>query len=249
VSESRPGGSVGVSAAAVEPLAWDSAFFGFPVAQISADAPDREQLAVAVEACERTGVRCAYLLLDAADARGSEAAQALGFVVRDVRVELDRPVEAADATLAGGDGPAIAEARAEQLPALEALVRERLTTSRFFADPGFPRERCRELYAAFLRRGIEDAPKRWTLATPDASGCVVCLSERERGVGTFELAATRRRGEGAALVRAGLARLAGEGITSARIVTQAHNIASQRTFQRAGFRTCRSGLWLHRWFG
>jgi dTDP-4-amino-4,6-dideoxy-D-galactose acyltransferase len=236
-----------VSAAAVEPLAWDSAFFGFPVAQISADAPDREQLAVAVEVCERTGVRCAYLLLDAVDARGSEAAQALGFVVRDVRVELDRPVDpVADAALAERS---VTIAEAEQLPALEALVRERVTMSRFFADPGFSRERCRELYAAFVRRGLDGGPARWTLATPDASGCIVCHADPQTGIGTIELVVARRPGEGGALVRTAIARFAHAGLISAVVVTQGCNIAAQRSYQRAGFRTCRSGLWLHRWFG
>jgi hypothetical protein len=65
-----------VSPAAVRPLAWDSAFFGFPVAQIVADEPTRPELEAAVEACRERGVRCAYLLLDAGDARGSAAAQA-----------------------------------------------------------------------------------------------------------------------------------------------------------------------------
>jgi dTDP-4-amino-4,6-dideoxy-D-galactose acyltransferase len=236
-----------MSAATVEPLAWDSAFFGFPVARIDAEEPGREELEEAVEECARDGVRCAYLLLDAADARGSEAAQALGFVLRDVRVELDRPVGAADATL-GDESVAIAEADAEQLPALEALVRERLTTSRFFADPGFARERCRELYAAFVRRGIEDAPARWTLATADASGCIVCHADDERGVGTIELVVASRPGEGGALVRAAVARFARAGLTSALVATQANNIAAQRSYQRAGFRTCRSALWFHRWF-
>lgn len=236
-----------MSPAAVRPLAWDSAFFGFPVAQIAADKPTRPELEAAVEACRERDVRCAYLLLDAADARGSEAAQALGFVLRDVRVVLDRPIAAGDA--APLDGPvAIAEAGAELLPALEALVRERLTMSRFFADPGFPRERCRELYVAFLRRGIDGDPERWTLASADGGGCVVCHLDAARAHGTIELVAATRPGEGAALVRAAVARFAQAGATSGSVVTQACNVAAQRSYQRAGFRTARSGLWLHRWF-
>lgn len=234
--------------AAVRPLAWDSSFFGFPVAQVVADEPTEPELEAAVEACRADRVRCAYLLLDAGDARGSAAAQALGFTLRDVRVELDRPIAAADADAPSGGPVAIAAAGTELLPALEALVRERFTTSRFFADPGFPRERCRELYVAFLRRGMDDDPERWTLASADGGGCIVCRVDATRTHAAIELVAATRPGEGTALVRAALARFARAGATSGAVVTQADNVAAQRSYQRAGFRTARSGLWFHRWF-
>ncbi len=233
---------------AVEPLAWDSAFFGFPIAQIVAERPDRPGLEAAVETCARDGVRCAYLLLDADDDRASEAAQALGFVLRDVRMELDRPISPSDADAPLGTDE-IAEARPDQLTALEALARERITQSRFFSDPGFPRERCRELYAAFVRRGLGDGPRRWTLATADASGCIVCLGAPQERLGTIELVVARRPGDGGALVRAALASFARAGLTSATVTTQATNIAALRSYQREGFRNCRSALWFHRWFG
>jgi dTDP-4-amino-4,6-dideoxy-D-galactose acyltransferase len=237
-----------MSTAAMELLPWDSDFFGFSIARIEVQRPERGDLEAAIEACVQSGVRCAYLLLDADDAHGSEAAQSLGFVLRDVRVELDRPIAAEDAGAADGAG-AIVEAGAEHLPALEGLVRERLTTSRFFSDPGFARERCRELYAAFVRRGLADAPERWTFATADASGCIVCHADAEGSVGTIELVAARRPGDGGALVRAAVASFARAGLSSALVATQAQNIAAQRSYQRAGFRTCHSALWLHRWFG
>jgi dTDP-4-amino-4,6-dideoxy-D-galactose acyltransferase len=236
-----------MSAATVQPLAWDSAFFGFPIARIAAERPDRAALEEAVAACDRDGVRCAYLLLDAADAAGSEAAQASGFVLRDVRVELDRPVGGADPG-AVDERVAIAEAGSGELAALEVLARERFTSSRFFADPGFPRERCRELYAAFVCRGLSGDP-RWTLATAGASGCIVCHADERAGVGTIELVVATRPGDGTALVRAAVARFADAGLTRAVVVTQACNVAAQRSYQRAGFRTCRSGLWFHRWSG
>jgi len=237
-----------MSAVAVRPLAWDSAFFGFPVAQVDAERPDRAALEEAVAACERDGTRCAYLLLDAADVAGGEAAQASGFVLRDVRVELDRPLDGADVGAADGR-VAIAEAGAGELAALEALARERFASSRFFADPGFPRERCRELYAAFVRRGLSGDPRRWTLAIADASGCIVGHADAQEGTGTIELVAATRPGDGTALVRAAVARFAQAGLTRAAVVTQACNVAAQRSYQRAGFRTCHSGLWFHRWFG
>jgi dTDP-4-amino-4,6-dideoxy-D-galactose acyltransferase len=236
-----------MSTARVEPLAWDSDFFGLPIARIHAAQPDRRALEGALEACRERGVRCAYLLLDAADARGSEAAQALGFVLRDVRVELDRPLPPAD-VIAAEASTTLAAVGRERLPALEALVRERFTNSRFFADPGFARERCRELYVAFLQRGLDGGAQRTVLAPADDAGCIVCHADPQDGVGTIELVASRRPGVGTALVRAAVAGFAQAGMSSALVVTQASNVAAQRSYQRAGFRTARSGLWFHRWF-
>lgn len=236
-----------MSAAAIEPLAWDSAFFGFPIARIATARPTPDELGIAVAACRDRGVRCAYLLLDAADADAAEAAQRLGFVLRDVRVELDRPIAAGDADTAD-DAVAIGAAGREQLPALEALVRERFTMSRFFADPRFARERCRELYVAWLRRGLDGDQTRWTLATTDLSGCIVCRDQAAGAGAAIELVAAQRPGDGTALVRAALARFARTGAASATVVTQAANVAAQRSYQRAGFRTARSALWFHRWF-
>jgi len=233
-----------MSAPTVELLDWDSRFFGFTIARIAVEAPSPRDLEAAIETCRDREVRCAYLLLDAADIRASEHAQALGFVLRDVRVELDRPITPADATL---DAASVVPAGPQQLPALEQVARERITMSRFFADPGFARERCRELYVAFLRRGSVGSTERWTLAPVDDSGFIVCHVDAARRRGTIELVASRRRGGGGALVRAAVGRFSREGATCARVVTQAHNIAAQRTYQRVGFRTVHTSLWLHYW--
>jgi hypothetical protein len=35
---------------------------------------------------------------------------------------------------------------------------------------------------------------------------------------------------------------------TATVVTQGRNVAAQRTYQGAGYRTSRTSLWFHRWF-
>jgi RimJ/RimL family protein N-acetyltransferase len=49
-------------------------------------------------------------------------------------------------------------------------------------------------------------------------------------------------------VAAALTAFADAGLSRARVATQAANVASQRLYQRAGFRTSEAALWLHRWF-
>ncbi len=231
-------------------LDWDSAFFGFPIAQMAARRVDEAALAAALAACRASGIRCAYLLLEGDDAHGSALAQAAGFVLRDVRTTLERRVQAADT--ARPAAARIAPAGPQQHAALEAVARAAFAQTRFTADPGFPPERCRDLYAAFLRRGLDGAPERVVLADPAARGFIVCRLDAAAGTGTIELIAVaaeaRGRGLGGALVDAALGAFAAAGLRRATVVTQAANVASQRTYQRAGFRTCEVGLWLHRWF-
>lgn len=234
-------------------LAWDSAFFGFPIAQVTARRLDQDVLDAAVEACRARGVRCAYLLLDGDDARGSELAQTAGFVLRDVRMTLERPVDAGDGTRPAAAAMGVAPAGPQQHAALEAVARAAFEQTRFTADPGFAPERCRDLYAAFLHRGLDGAPERVVLADSGARGFVVCRLDAVERTGTIELIAVaaegRGRGLGGALVDAALGAFAAAGLHRATVVTQAANVASQRMYQRAGFRTCEVGLWLHRWFG
>jgi len=233
-------------------LVWDSAFFGFPIAQVTRPPADAGALAVLERACRAEGIRCAYLRLPADDAHAAELASGAGFVQRDVRLTFERDV-CAPVAAPSGSMPAVGRAKPEQRGALEALARDAFAHTRFLVDPGFPRERARELYAAFVRRGLDDAPRRLTLADADGSGVVVCHLDERGGVGTIELIAvaadSRRRGLGRALVAGALAAFAGAGLRRARVATQAVNVPSQRLYQDAGFRTREAELWLHRWFG
>lgn len=234
--------------APVERLPFDSRLFGIPIARVTATRLDEPALEAALDACRAQRIRCAYLLLDGDDARGAALAQAAGFVLRDVRVELDRPIAAHEA----GDRGGLAAIREDPDGALEALARAAFAGTRFAVDPGFPPERCGELYAAFLRRGLDGDATRTTLATPDGRGFIVCHRDGARGVGTIELvavaAAARGRGLGGELVGAAIETFARGGLARAEVVTQAANVPAQRLYQRAGFRTARTGLWFHRWF-
>lgn len=243
--------SAAVERAAVEPLAWDSEFFGVPIARLRAPRLDAAALDAALAAARAQGVRCLWTLCDADDLRGVACAQERRFRVRDVRLELARPLTPADARRDAGGRAEVHVADPAEGPALEALARAAEMPSRFFADPGFPRERCRELYAAFVRRALADPATRTTLATADATGAIVCRRDAASGTGEIELVAVAARarggGLGHALVEAALARFAGEGLATATVVTQAANVAAQRLYQGAGFHTRHAGVWLHRW--
>jgi ribosomal protein S18 acetylase RimI-like enzyme len=238
---------------AIRLLEWDSAFFGFAIAEVAASRVDEATLAAVEQACREQQIRCLYLLLDTDDARGIELAQGSGFVLRDVRITLGRPLRR-DEPEGDGAEQGIAPARPDQQPVLEALAREAFTHTRFVTDPGFPADRARELYVAFLRRGFETGPQRVVLTDPAAEGFIIYHADAgaDAEVATLELIAVhdnaRGRGLGNALFRTATTALGHAGFAHVTAVTQAANVVTQRLHQRNGLRTHAVDLWFHRWF-
>ncbi len=219
----------------LEPLPWDSAFFGRSIARAHGD-----PVAAAVEA-DATGVDCVYALVDPEDATTLWAAQEAGYRVVDHRLVFGRSV-----TAPGSAG--IRAAAPADVPALEAIARTSFRGSRFANDPNFPDERCDALYVEWLRRGLT-TPERQVLVTDAAEGFVVCGAAA--GTGSIELIAVAEdaggRGLGRALVDGALDRFARQGLAEAEVVTQAGNVAAQRLYVGGGFRPTAAGVWLHRW--
>jgi dTDP-4-amino-4,6-dideoxy-D-galactose acyltransferase len=226
-----------------EPLAWDSEFFGFPVGRVADEDGD---LAGSVRTADAEGVRCLYLLCGGGDRVALTAAADLGFRLYDARVELDRRLDPDSAPSSSAH-----EARPEEAASLEQIARRRMRGTRFWNDPHFDRERVADLYAAWLQRGLDTAPRRRTLVVGEAEGFIVCGFDASAGVGSIELIAVAEgsagRGLGRELVAAADGAFATAGMTKAIVVTQGQNLAAQRLYQRCGYRSSRFDLWLHRW--
>ncbi len=225
-----------------EPLEWDSEFFGFSIGRVEAD----RDLSHSVAAADTDGVRCLYLLCPADDEATLAMAFELGFRLYDVRLELGHDLGAAS-----GAESALHEALPGEAAALEAIARGQLRGTRFWNDRRFDRARVADLYAAWLRRGLETAPERRTLVVGDAAGFITCHLDEVGSVGTIELIAVAAdaggRGLGRQLVVGADDAFAAAGLRHAAVVTQGGNVAAQRLYQACGYRTTRSDLWLHRW--
>ncbi len=228
-----------------ERLDWDSEFFGRPIGRVG---DGDEPLVSTVGAADADGIECLYLLCPAAETEDLQTALALGFRPYDVRIEFSR------ALLKPPSAPAplgTRDAQPGDEPALESIARDRLTETRFGADPHFPPDRVGDLYVAWLRRGLATPPLRRTLVAGAAEGFVTCRFDAERGVGAIELIAVAAGREGAGLgnqlMAASSRAFADAGVERAEVVTQGRNVAAQRLYQRHGYRTARIDLWLHRW--
>ncbi len=230
----------------VEELEWDSSFFGFPIGRVVEGIAPVQIEAATREADERA-LRCTYLLLDADDHVLLDSAQRNGFLVRDVRVELERPVEGHPASLKG-----LRLGSPDDLARLAPIARERFVGTRFHVDEGFPAERSAELYVRWLHRGLTAEGGWRALVTADGSGgFVVCELDSGSGVGAVGLIGVSVDAAG---IGVGTALLAGAGaifgeaaLQMAHVATQGHNVAAQRLYQASGYRTARTQIWLHRW--
>jgi ribosomal protein S18 acetylase RimI-like enzyme len=230
----------------VERLDWDSAFFGFPIGKVRPGVGATELEAVTREADEAR-FRCIYLLAPASDSALLQSAQREGFLVRDVRLELERP--------AAGHPTGMGRLRRgslDDLAALAPIARERFRGTRFFADPGFPEERSSELYVEWLKAGLRnEGDDLVTLVTDDASGFVTCRLEQATGVGFIDLIGVASvaggKGVGSSLLAGAGCLFSTASLRTARVATQAHNIPAQRLYQAHGYRTRGVDLWLHRW--
>ena len=229
-------------------LEWDSSFFGFPVARVTAARMDGDELQSVIEWCARQRVRCLYLLAAADDASTARAAEDRGFHLADVRVTLGWPAAPLDSAPADGIRPA----REEDLDELAAIAGSSHTDSRFYFDPGFPRDRCAALYETWIRTSYGGFAQAVLVAERGghAAGYITCHWEDGRGrIGLIAVAEQARGGgAGERLVRESQRLFCSQGVREVSVVTQGRNSASQRLYQRCGFRTKSMELWYHRWF-
>jgi ribosomal protein S18 acetylase RimI-like enzyme len=230
----------------IEQLDWDCSFFGVPIGRVNSGISPGEINSV-VEEAEDRGFRCLYLLVSAENSALVCAAEERGFRVREIRVEMQRPVAghpAAMTSLRIGD--------ATDLEVLAPIAREGIRGTRFFADEHFGLESSADLYVEWLRRGlIGGTAERQTLVGAADQGFVVCHLDAISGIGRIELIAVTKDAAGSGM---GKALMAGAGslfraasMVTATVVTQGSNINAQALYQACGYRTVKVSYWLHFW--
>jgi dTDP-4-amino-4,6-dideoxy-D-galactose acyltransferase len=242
------------TASLVAPLAWDSAFFGFPVARVVPPRLRADTMAAVLGASRAAGTRLLYYLCDGTDRPSVHLAEEHGFHLMDVRVAYERTFGAGAAPGVDRDGgmrlrPAVPGDRT----GLRELTRGAYTASRFYFDERIPVERADALYASWLDglldRGAEVLVAEPADPGPEPSGYVA--TEREGAGARIVLLAVapdaRRRGVGTALVNESLRRACLQGCGRVEVVTHGREVAAQRLYQRCGFLLAGTGLWYHRW--
>jgi dTDP-4-amino-4,6-dideoxy-D-galactose acyltransferase len=227
-------------------LEWDTEFWGTTIGRVRGGRLDSARLADVDGWARAHGVDCLYFLADADDPASAHAAEDGDFRLMDVRVELDRPAEAAD--LPEG----VREAGASDREPLQAIAAASHGATRFYADPRFPDERCDDLYETWITRSLDGWAAGVLVAESDGrqAGYVSChLDDGTGSIGLIAVDAnTRRSGLGVALSLGAVAWCAARGADRMTVVTQGRNVAALRTFGRAGFLVSQLGLWFHKWY-
>ena len=230
----------------VERLDWDSSFFGLPIGRVKSGI-GRNEIGKVVREAEDRGLRCVYLLVSAEDIALVSAAEEHGFRVREIRVELQRPVIGHPMAMTG-----LRAAGAKDLETLEPIARDHIRGTRFFDDEHFALENSAELYVEWLRRGlVSDATERRTLIGGADQGFVVCHLDAVSRVGRIELIAVTKdaagKGLGKALMAGAGALFSAASMETATVTTQGSNISAQALYQACGYRTAKVSYWLHIW--
>lgn len=241
-----------MTGALLEALSWDSEFFGVPIARLVPDQPDPSLLQEVDTQCHREGIRCLYALVDPSRPDALQAMTLQGYRLVDLRVTLSRTTPDEE----GGEKEkdAIRIATDDDICGLEAIARTSHHDTRYYADPGFSRSRCDDLYAAWIANSCRGFADRVWVAGPVGrpegylTGSVNGGSE-EGSIGLFAIAPSAQgRGLGGGLLRTALAWFADRGCLRATVVTQARNRAALGIYQKHGFKIASIKVWLHKWY-
>lgn len=230
-------------------LEWDTDFFGLRIATLPPGPLTETSLSRIVEWCRAERVACLYALSSTDDPTSVRLLEDAGGRVVDVRMTFARE-------LPGSPPRAKVPARGSlvsDIPALRELARASHTSSRFWADLNFPRERCAELYATWIEKSCRGWADQVFVAEVDGqpAGYLSChLRADGRGeIGIVAVApAAQGRGLGGSLLDTALSWFAEKGCRHITVVTQGRNASAQRLYQSRGFLTANVQVWHHLWF-
>jgi dTDP-4-amino-4,6-dideoxy-D-galactose acyltransferase len=232
-------------AALIEPLAWDSEFFGVPIARVDLTGATAERLrAIDVEA-RADGIACLYGTLDPTDETAAHLVQTFGHRLVEVALTFERP------EMPFTPRPTTSKVRrgtVDDLPSLEPAIKTLAPGSRFAADPRFGLDAARRMHEAWMERAARD--------TDDERALYISYDDMEvTGVATFvrspvprvDTKGVTKPSTGAAdALMVALFDWAGGGATEAGPCA-ARNLAPLRYLERCGFRIGRTRYLFHRW--
>ena len=232
----------------VEPLDWDSHFWGVSAARVHAD--DADGLKRAVADCDRNGIVWVSLLVPSERPDLVVVAVETGFVPVDVRITLAAGVTDSELTTGPSDEQLADES---DMDALATIARDAFTMSRFFADPNLPDARCADFYETWIRNSIGGPLADAVIVERGDDGIEGFITIRRSTVddATLPLVAVRPDRQGRGIGRAMMAStqrwFAANGVRRVEVTTQLANVPAIRLYEAHGFRVDRSGMWLHRW--
>ena len=233
-------------------LEWDSAFFGCRVGQ-STTAHLTPGVVQRIDGwCIANKIDCLYLLADAGERATLRIAQEHGFVLVDLRVSFELPLDGTQACPNRTSRVVVRPWCQSDLPTLKEIARVSHRETRFYADPNFDDALCDAFYATWIENschGYADA-----VFVPECEqqpcGYVTChvRGQKTGQIGLIGLGShIRGKGIGRTMINEALHWFAAQGVTRVTVTTQGANLDAVRFYERCGFMTSSLQFWFHRW--
>lgn len=220
----------------VEPLTWDSEFFGRRIGAVTQTwTPDSVHADLA--SARQQGYDYLISRPPVEDAAAVRALEHGGFYLTDLGVTwhsaVDRYFQDADRSPVASARPAT-EA---DIPWLQEVAMALFPLSRFYHDPFYSKADADRLHAAWLANSVRGQAADTVLMIPEA-GFVTCKIARD-GAGEIVLIGvvegSRLRGAGRALMTAAIEWFAAEAVTTVRVKTQVKNLRAMNFYHRLRF--------------
>jgi dTDP-4-amino-4,6-dideoxy-D-galactose acyltransferase len=230
----------------VEPLPWDTDFFGFPIGRADLTGATVERFRAIEEEARAQGIVCAYGTVDPTQGDAGILAQTFGHRLVEIAVTFARP---SGAFTARPTASTVRRGTVEDLSALEPAIATMAPWSRFGADPRFAAEAARRMHRAWIRRAADGGgDERLLLVAEDASGITGVATHVRSPVPRVDIMGVIQQGSGAswALMSAFLDWAGGGPVEAGPCA--ARNIAPLRFLEKCGFEVARVEYRFHRWF-
>jgi dTDP-4-amino-4,6-dideoxy-D-galactose acyltransferase len=218
----------------VEPLNWDSEFFGRRIGAVT-QAWTAESVARDLASARAQGYHYLISRPPVADAAAIRTLERAGFYLTDLGVTWHSEV---GRYLQGADRATTARAATEaDIPWLQQAARVLFPLSRFYHDPFYSTADADRLHAEWLANSVRGLAADAVLLI-DGTGFVTGKIAKDRAgeivlIGVVDGA--RQKGAGRALMTAALEWFASQAVTTVRVKTQVKNLRAMNFYHRLGF--------------
>lgn len=220
--------------ASIEPLAWESDFFGLPSAIVRVNDAAPALTAADLVAWQRVQVKVPAERTDLLD-----ALQSLGFQLVEGEVDLAMPVTQHSA-------PDAEVATQQDIPALRELAAQAFASSRFRA-PWYAPDASGRFYAQWIENAVKGTFDHECLVFRALSGEIKAfVSLRQLNAHEARIGLLAGRGMGDKLMQAALTWAQMRKLSTLRVATQLGNTAALKRYIASGANAEATAYWLYR---
>lgn len=235
---------------ALEILAWDSSFFGYPVAKITASEMSADQLATFIAEAKNKEVKLIYIFTDPADTISTHAANSNSAKLVDQKITFHTKI---DASVVSAVDDHIQQFE-ETIPS-EQLINLSIQSglySRYKIDPGFKNNEFERMYLAWIENSVNKKIADHTFVYKEDGKALgfVTLKARDN-CGQIGLIAvdesSRGKSIGKKLIAAVTNKLFEKNIPDLDVATQIDNEDACNFYKKVGFSGIKTENIYHIW--